>query len=223
MRAAWCGVDSQLFTMRPVDNFRLWGFPALGEIAHYRAGGNPSRFGYLELEEMQSTPSDAGEQQSHPWYVAHTRPRCEKKLVAWCGRAEHASELPTYASVRKYRGKEVTFHKPLFPGYVFLRLPIQGKREVMQSDYVANLLAPPDQAEFEAQLADILQALETMEDVWLVPNIGVGTRVLIQRGPLAGLEAWVEDRHGPATALLRLDFIGQAAAVKVSVEDLELV
>jgi hypothetical protein len=33
----------------------------------------------------------------------------------------------------------------------------------------------------------------------------------------------VEDRHGPATALLRLDFIGQAAAVNVSVEDLELV
>jgi len=172
---------------------------------------------------MQSTPSDAGEQQLHPWYVAHTRPRCEKKLVTWCGRAEHASELPTYVSVRKYRGKEATFHKPLFPGYVFLRLSIQGKREVMQSDYVANLLVPPDQVEFEAQLAGILQALETMEDVWLVPNIGVGTRVLIQRGPLAGLEAWVEDRHGPATALLRLDFIGQAAAVNVSVEDLELV
>ncbi len=135
-----------------MDNFRLWGFPALGEVAHYRAGGNPSWFGYLELKEMQSTPSDAGEQQPHPWYVAHTRPRCEKKLVAWCGREGHACELPTYASVRKYRGKEVTFHKPLFPGYVFLRLPIQGKREVMQSDYVANLLVPPDQEEFEAQL-----------------------------------------------------------------------
>ena len=35
MRAAWCDVDSQLFTMGVVDNFRLWGFPALGEVAHY--------------------------------------------------------------------------------------------------------------------------------------------------------------------------------------------
>ena len=166
---------------------------------------------------------DSSETQSHPWYVAHTKPRCEKRLVAWCGREGHSCELPTYASVRKYRGKEVTFHKPLFPGYVFLRLPIQGKRSVMQSDYVANLLEPPDQQEFEAQLTGILRALETMEDVWLVPNIGVGTRVLIRRGPLAGNEAWVEDRHGPSTALLRLDFIGQAAAVNVSVEDLELV
>jgi len=47
--------------------------------------------------------------------------------------------------------------------------------------------------------------------------------VLIQRGPLAGIEAWVEDRSGPREVLLRLDFIGQAAAVSVSVGDLELV
>ena len=94
---------------------------------------------------------------------------------------------------------------------------------MLQSDYLANLLEPPDQAEFEAQLGSILSALETMEEIWLVPNIGPGTRVLIRRGPLAGIEAWVEARHGPGTALLRLAFIGQAAAVKVPVEDLELV
>ena len=34
---------------------------------------------------------------------------------------------------------------------------------------------------------------------------------------------WVEDREGPREVLLRLDFIGQAAAVAVAVEDLELV
>lgn len=157
------------------------------------------------------------------WFAAHTKPRCEKKLLRWCQREELKCQLPTYASVRKYRGKEVTFHKPLFPGYVFLKTSRLRRSDVKQSDYVANLLEPPDQAEFEAQLVDILTALETMEDIWLVPNIGPGTQVLIRRGPLAGIEAWVESRHGSGTALLRLDFIGQAAAVKLPVEDLELV
>ena len=157
------------------------------------------------------------------WFAAHTKPRCEKKLHRWCLREGLANHLPTYASVRKYRGKEVTFHKPLFPGYVFLKISRLRRRDVMQSDYVANLLEPPDQAEFEVQLGDILTALETMEDIWLVPTIGPGTQVLIRRGPLAGIEAWVEARHGAGTALLRLDFIGQAAAVKLPVEDLELV
>jgi transcription antitermination factor NusG len=169
------------------------------------------------MDNSQQTPDN-----KPIWFAAHTKPRCEKKLVAWCQLEELGCQLPTYSSVRKYRGKEVTFHKPLFPGYVFLKISRLLRRKVLQSDYLANLLEPPDQAEFEEQLGSILSALETMEEIWLVPNIGPGTRVLIQRGPLAGVEAWVEERHGSGTALLRLDFIGQAAAVKVPVEDLEL-
>ena len=170
------------------------------------------------MDNSQQTPDN-----KPIWFAAHTKPRCEKKLQAWCQLQELTCQLTTYASVRKYRGKEVTFYKPLFPGYVFLKIPRSLRRKVVQSDYLANLLEPSDQAEFEGQLGSILSALETMEEIWLVPNIGPGTRVLIQRGPLAGVEAWVEERHGPETALLRLDFIGQAAAVKVPVEDLELV
>ena len=67
-------------------------------------------------------------------------------------------------SVKKYRGKEVTFHKPFFPGYVFLRATSRGGRTVRQNRYVANLLEPPNQAEFEAQLSDIREALETLEE-----------------------------------------------------------
>lgn len=88
---------------------------------------------------------------------------------------------------------------------------------------MANLLEPPNQEEFAAQLSDIELAVTTMDNIRVVPNINVGTRVLIQRGPLAGLEAWVENRDGPREVLLRLDFIGQAAAVTVDVEGLELV
>ena len=43
-----------------------------------------------------------------------------------------------------------------------------------------------------------------METIRLVPNIGPGTQVLIRRGPLEGIEAWVEDREGPREVLLRL-------------------
>tara|TARA_Y100001934_G_scaffold55768_1_gene68816 strand:- start:1039 stop:1638 length:600 start_codon:yes stop_codon:yes gene_type:complete len=169
------------------------------------------------------TGQDVIEAEGLLWFVAHTRPRCEKKLQRWCGESGMESHLPTYASVRKYRGKEVTFHKPLFPGYVFLRATRRGGRMIRQNRYVANLLEPPNQSEFESQLNDIREALEALEDIWLVPTIGPGTQVLIQRGPLSGVEAWVEDRHGPSTVLLRLDFIGQAAAVKVPVEYLEVI
>lgn len=157
------------------------------------------------------------------WYVAHTRPRCEKKLADYCTREGISSTLPTYRSVKKYRGKTVVFHKPLFPNYLFLEIQPSQRQKVYQSDYAANVLEVPDQAEFQEQLEDILEALDTELEVRLAPTIGPGNKVRIKSGPLQGMEAWVESRSGMREVLLRLDFIGQAAAVKVEATDLELI
>lgn len=158
-----------------------------------------------------------------PWYVAHTRPRCEKRLVEFCGRENISATLPCYKSAHKYRGKTVVFQKPLFPGYVFLQLAEEHTRKAQQSDYVANLLEVVDQELFIRQLGEILLALETDLEIQLAPSIGKGMKVKIKYGPLRGIEGWVEERYGASVVLLRLDFIGQAAAVKVPATELELV
>jgi transcription antitermination factor NusG len=155
------------------------------------------------------------------WFVAHSRPRCEKKIVQYSNDLGLETTLPCYRSVRKYRGKTVSFEKPLFPGYVFLKAIPEQRGKILQSDYVANLLTVNDQALFESQLKDILLALETGLEIVLAPDIGRGAQVKIKNGPLAGLEGWVEERYGFETVLLRLEFIGQAAAVKLSAGDLE--
>ena len=156
-----------------------------------------------------------------PWYVAHTRPRCEKKLAEYCGREGVAVTLPLYRSVKRYRGKKVVFQKPLFPNYVFVRIEPEQTRRIYQSDYVANLLGVPDQKQFGDQLADILLALETELEVFLAPGITAGARGRSKSGPLRGMEGLVEQRSGLSLVLLRLDFISQAAAVRIEAEELE--
>jgi transcriptional antiterminator RfaH len=156
------------------------------------------------------------------WFVAHTRPRCEKKLVEYCTRQGIATTLPCYNSAHKYRGKTVVFRKPLFPGYVFVQMEPGQKGTISQSDHVANLLDVFDQDTFQRQLDDILLALEQDLEVRLAPAIGEGMRVRIKGGPLRGVEGWVEKRYGATTVLLRLDFISQAAAVKVDADLIEL-
>ena len=42
-------------------------------------------------------------------------------------------------------------------------------------------------------------------------------------GNLSGREGWVEERFGMTTVLLRFDFIGQASAVNVDADMLELI
>ena len=157
------------------------------------------------------------------WFVAHTRPRCEKKLVQYCEREGVSATLPCYRAAHKYRGKTVVFQKPLFPGYVFLQISDEQRGKVQQSDHLARLLMVTDQELFSRQLGEVLQALETDLEIRLAPAIGKGMRVNIKYGPLRGVEGWVEDRYGASTVLLRLDFIGQAAAVKLEATELELI
>src|SRR4030095_16517998 len=108
------------------------------------------------------------------WFVAHTRPRCEKKLKQFSEREGLAVTLPCYQTAHKYRGKSVVFQKPLFPGYVFLQLLKEQRNKVLGSDYVANLLEVYDQALFQRQLNDILLALESTAEIRLAPAIGAG-------------------------------------------------
>lgn len=155
------------------------------------------------------------------WFVAHTKPRREKKLTEHCARNGLPATLPCYDSAHKYRGKTVVFRKPLFPGYVFLQLEPDQTQLIWQNNHLANLLEVFDQETFEAQLKDILLALESGLGVRLAPAIGEGMLVRIRNGPLQGIEGWVEHRYGMSTVLLRLDFINQAAAVKVDASMLE--
>jgi len=155
------------------------------------------------------------------WFVAHTKPRREKKLLLDCQRQAISATLPCYDSAHKYRGKTVVFRKPLFPSYVFLQLGPGQKESLRQNDHVANLLEVFDQETFRQQLRDIIQALDAGLGIRLAPSIGEGMRVRIKSGTLQGMEGWVEQRYGMTTVLLRLDFINQAAAVKLDADQLE--
>jgi transcription antitermination factor NusG len=156
------------------------------------------------------------------WFVAHTLPRREKKLKEYCERQQFIAMLPCFRSVHKYRRKTVHFDKPLFPGYLFVQISPSVKQSLAQNEHVARLLTVFDQEVFARQLHDIIAALETGMELQVAPEIGPGHRVKIKNGPLQGIEAWVESRQGITTVFLRLDFIGQAASIKIPADHLEL-
>lgn len=156
------------------------------------------------------------------WMVAYTRPRCEKKLNLFCEKFGFESKLPTYPSVRKYARKVVTFHKPLFPGYLFLRISPILKQEIFQSDFVARVISAKDQDLFRRQLDDVLFAIDQGFSIQPAPEIVEGVKVRIKSGPLRGVEGYVQERKGFFQAILRIDFIREAAMVTLNIDDVEL-
>jgi len=157
------------------------------------------------------------------WFVAHTRPRAEKKLAEFCVEQGYEHRLPVYRSVKTYARKRVIFEKPLFPGYMFARVERRHRMMLVQNRYVANLLDIEDQEEFVGQLDAIYRALDARVEIQVCPEIKPGLQVRIKSGPLRGIEGWVESRAKLSDVHLRLDFIGQAVVAKIQADDLELV
>ena len=155
------------------------------------------------------------------WLVCHTKPRCEKKFAALMAAEKFEHYLALIVSIRRYALQTKKFTKPLFPGYIFIRAVPEKASKIRQNQQVARLLDPPDQAEFETQLQDILRVLEQDSEVRIAPHITEGQRVKIRSGPLRGIEGIVEVRAGQMEVILRLDFIGQAAAVRVAADEVE--
>lgn len=155
------------------------------------------------------------------WRVAHTLARCEKKVADWIRDQGWRAELPLYRSLKRYRGKKVEFLKPIFPGYVFLQLPPSEARKVAQHRHVARILTPPNPDEFNAQILSILTAVDAGLEIVPVVQFKPGSKVEIVSGPLQGLSGTVEKFTDRVEVILRLDFIGRAASVRIQPHDIE--
>ena len=153
--------------------------------------------------------------ESDRWVVAHTRPRCEKKLADAARRAGAHVYLPLQAKMHRYGARERTFSSPLFAGYVFCRGDVAVRRWLRQNQYTANLLEVPDQAALAAQLQQLYTLLAAGHLVEVMPFLERGRRVRVKSGPLRGLEGIVMRVQGAARVVVNIDMIRQAAAVEV--------
>src|SRR6266481_5545174 len=74
------------------------------------------------------------------WYAAYTCANHEKRVAEQLGVRSVEHFVPLYESVRRWRDRKVRLHLPLFPGYVFVRLALRDRLQVLQVPGVARLV-----------------------------------------------------------------------------------
>jgi transcriptional antiterminator RfaH len=155
------------------------------------------------------------------WLVCHTRPRCEKKFAALMAAEQFEHYLALVTSVRRYRQQTKRFTKPLFPGYVFARVPAEKKSRIYQQDLLARAIPVPDEAAFLRQLAEVKAIIASGFELSLLPLLTKGRRVKVTGGPLHGLEGFVNDPKNPDGIVISVDVLQQGLLVRVPVDHLE--
>jgi transcriptional antiterminator RfaH len=155
------------------------------------------------------------------WLVCHTKPRCEKKFAALMAAEKFEHYLPLYESVRKYGPQTKRFTKPLFPGYVFAKVPMEKKARIYQQDLLARAIHVGDEGLFLRQLADVKKIVASGLELSVMPLLTKGRRVKIIGGALHGLEGFVDDPSKPQGVVIAVDVLQQGLLVKVPAENLQ--
>lgn len=129
--------------------------------------------------------------------------------------------LPLITSVRRYAKETKRFTKPLFPGYVFAKVPTALKPRIYQQDLLARAITIDDEARFLRQLQDVRTLIDSGLTLSLHPLVKKGARAKIIGGPLRGLEGIIDDPANPNGIVLCVDVLQQGLLVKVQLEDIE--
>ena len=185
-------------------------------------GGLLSASQIMKRQEPELSPCLASSIQAH-WYAAYTRANHEKIVVEHLIQRSVEHFLPCYDSVRRWKDRNVRLQMPLFPGYVFVRIPLSDQMRVREIPSVARLVgfngtpvALRDE-EIHAMRNGLVQGVCAQPH----PYLTVGRRVRVVGGPLAGLQGILLKRKKRTRFVISLELIMRSVAVEVDPAELQ--
>lgn len=155
------------------------------------------------------------------WYALHVSPSSESRVSRKLGEVGIESYYPSRMvdSKRLYRPQ---IELKYFPGYVFAHFELSDRTPVVSISQVIQILgtahspcAIPD-LQIEAIRAMTLSATASLSSG---PMCGPGQAVIIQRGPLRGLEGIVIRSKGKTHLVVNIGAIGRSLSAEIAVED----
>jgi transcription antitermination factor NusG len=156
------------------------------------------------------------------WYAAYTNANHEKRVTQQLEKCSLEHFLPLYESERRWKDRRVRLQMPLFPGYVFVKLALRDRLQLLQIPGVVHLVsfnghpAALPQEDIQA----IRNCLDRGHQVEPHPYLKAGRRVRVMSGPLQGLEGIILRRKNKTRFVLSFELIMRAVAVEIGDTDL---
>ena len=160
---------------------------------------------------------------SQNWYALYTCPRHEKRVAELIQHRSFGCFVPLYRSVRRWKDRRKELELVLFPGYVFVQMPLEKKAQVLQLPGAVRLVSFNGQpATLSPNEIETLQRrLSSAEGAQPHPYLCRGRRVRVCRGAMKGLEGIIVRRKERCRVVFSIDLIMRSVAVEVDEADLE--
>lgn len=151
------------------------------------------------------------------WYVLHVCSRHERRVAEYLKRNIVEFFLPTYKSVRLWNnGCRMELDLPLFPGYLFVRIPLADRLRIQRCPGAVDLVGfssqpfAMDDSEIESLKAGLLQCPAEP-----YPFLAIGDQVHVRCGPFAGMVGILVRKKKDFRVVLSIDVIAKSIAVEL--------
>jgi transcription antitermination factor NusG len=175
---------------------------------------------YHGPESLAAIPQGSVRKQ-HPWYAIHVRSKFERVVSTVLRDKGFEEFLPLYCAKRRWSDRVKQLDLPLFPGYVFCRIDIGARLlPIVTTPGVLGIVSAGrypiavSDPEIEAVQAVVRSGLPAMP--W--PGLSAGSPVLIEHGPLAGLEGVVLEVNKKYRLIVSVPLLQRAVAVEIERE-----
>lgn len=174
------------------------------------------------VKSFENPPAGLAELQPR-WYAAYTCSRHEKNVAIHLGQREIESFLPLYRARHRWKDRKVDVELPLFPGYVFVRLPAQERLRVLEVPGVVRLVMAQGQPlplpDRDIEL--LRNGLQQQRRAEPYPFLKVGQRVRIRHGALQGLEGFLLRKKEHCRLVVSIDLIMRSVALEIDADEVE--
>ena len=168
-----------------------------------------------ELLAADPQPALGAEPSSPQWWVLHTRPRAEKALARRLLARSVGFFLPQYERRWLNRGRPLSSHLPLFPGYLFLHGDEAGRLAALETNLIVNCLRVTDQQRLREDLDRVYRLMTSDAPLTPEEQLGAGDWVEIIEGALMGLQGRVTRCGKNLRFTVEVHFLQQGVSVEV--------
>lgn len=153
----------------------------------------------------------------HSWYAIRVRSKFEQAVSTALAGKGYDQYLPLYRSRRNWSDRSKDLDLPLFPGYLFCRCDVKVRLPILTTPGVISFvgMGKTPVAISDDEIDAIRTVIRSGLHLQPWPQLVVGSRVLIEQGPLKGIEGVALDVKKKYRLFVSVPLLQRSVSVEI--------
>lgn len=154
---------------------------------------------------------------AHPWFALRVRSNYERITITHLRERGYEDFAPSYKVERRWSDRTKQIEQFLFPGYVFCRFNPNDRLPVLTAPGVVDVVGFGKLPEHipDAEIERVRRMVDSGLLVTPYPYVQVGQAVLIERGPLSGVEGILVEVKGKVRLVVSVNLLHRSVSAEV--------